>query len=96
MVVYGVAIVVLSAVVFSVIFWAPFDRQYTLIGTVLVLLIPGRVQGLVFREHYRGRRLLAAGQPEAALLCFERFLAQIREKPWQKKFIWCAPGTSRR
>jgi len=69
---------------------SPADRMLGVLVVVAVLLIPGRIQGFAFRDHYRGRRLLEAGQTEAAIKHCERFLAQIRAKPWQKRLIWFA------
>jgi tetratricopeptide (TPR) repeat protein len=66
-----------------------FDYSiWVLAGTVLVLLIPGRVVGAVFRDLLRGRRFLQQGQAEESIRHTERFLAMIRAKPRRKPLIW--------
>ena len=89
---YVFALAMLVAVVATLVVSSPFDKGVVLIATALVLLIPGRIQGFVFRDHYRGRRLMGAGEFEAAIDHFERFLVQVRDKPWKKRFIWFAWG----
>jgi tetratricopeptide (TPR) repeat protein len=65
----------------------PYNPGITLIVLGTLLAIPGRVLGAVFREHFRGRRQLDAGNFEAALEHFSMFLAQIREQPWRRRFM---------
>ncbi|MCI0380527.1 MAG: hypothetical protein L0215_23315 [Gemmataceae bacterium] len=55
---------------------------------VLLLLLPGRLQGLFFRDLFRGRRLLAMGKPEQSKIYSVQFLEQIRKRPWQKRLLW--------
>lgn len=54
----------------------------------LVLLVPGRIQGFVYRDLFRGRRLYCAGRPKEAAGYFQTFIAELRRKPWKKRFIW--------
>jgi tetratricopeptide (TPR) repeat protein len=61
-----------------------------LVPVVLLLLVPGRIQGHYYREFFRGRALLAAREPEKAKEHFLRFLRQIHEHPWQRKLLWLA------
>ena len=89
---YVVALGTLGAAVVAFVVYSPFGKGLVLIATAIVLLIPGRIQGFVFRDHYRGKRLMGAGQLEAAIDHFERFLVQVREKSWKKRFIWFAWG----
>lgn len=72
--------------------YSPYDKWLTVLAASLILLIPGRIQGAVFRDHYRGRKLMSVGEYEAAIDHFERFLLQIRKQPWKKHFIWMAWG----
>lgn len=60
----------------------------TILILFLILLTPGRVQGSLFRDLLRGRRLLSAGQPGAALEHFERFLGLLRAEPWRQRLFW--------
>lgn len=53
-----------------------------------VFLIPGRVQGLYYRDFFSGRRLLDSGRAADALVCFERFLVSLRAKPWRRHLLW--------
>jgi len=55
---------------------------------VAVLLVPGRVQGVYYRELFNGRRLLDHGNAAAAKERFERFLGQLRQRPWIKRLLW--------
>jgi len=55
---------------------------------ILVLLIPGRVQGLLFRDLFRGRRALDRGEPKLALSHLKEFLATVRAQPWRKPLLW--------
>ncbi len=55
---------------------------------VLVMIIPGRIQGAIYRDFFRGRRLLDQGRPEDALRAFESFLVIINDKPWMNTLIW--------
>ncbi|HEX8317522.1 tetratricopeptide repeat protein [Longimicrobium sp.] len=54
----------------------------------LLTILPGRLQGVFYRDFFRGRRLLAAGKPEEAIPEFERFLETIRDRPGLKKLVW--------
>ena len=59
----------------------------------LLFLIPGRVAGFFWRDFYRGRRLASMGAWEDAIEYFERFLADVKKRPWIKHMIWFAWGT---
>ncbi|MGH0029196.1 MAG: tetratricopeptide repeat protein [Myxococcota bacterium] len=59
----------------------------------LALLVPGRIQGFFWREFFRGRRLLADEDPRGAIAHLDRFLTQVRRRPWLKRLIWLSWGT---
>ena len=61
-----------------------------LAGAALVFLIPGRVQGWLWRDFFRGRRLLSAGRPGEAVVLFERFLETLRLHPGRRRAVWLA------
>jgi len=63
-----------------------------IIAVGLLFFLPGRIQGLFFRDFFRGRRLLGSGLPAEALVPFRLFLEQIERKPWQKRLVWLAWG----
>lgn len=54
----------------------------------VVLLIPGRVQGLLFRELFRGRRDLDRDDAASALNHLSSFLETIRSQPWRRPALW--------
>lgn len=57
-------------------------------AVALLLFVPGRIQGVFFRDFFRGRRLLEIGRPAEALVPFRRFLVQVQRKPRQKRLLW--------
>lgn len=59
-----------------------------LVVIVVVFLVPGRVQGLLWREFFIGRRLFAHGQYTEALPHFERFLEQLKDRPSLRHAVW--------
>jgi len=77
-------------VVAGVAAWSLRSQPLALLGVAVLFLIPGRVSGLVWRDLYRGRRLLEAGQLEASLLCSQRFVESIRERPRLRGLWWLA------
>src|SRR5688572_8688983 len=55
-----------------------------------ILLLPGRLLGVAYRDLFRGRRLLDSGQAEASIPYTQRFLDQIRQHPTRKRLHWLA------
>jgi tetratricopeptide (TPR) repeat protein len=51
-------------------------------------LLPGRVQGVYYRDLFRGRRLHDSGHSAEAVVCFERFLATLKATPWIRHLLW--------
>jgi tetratricopeptide (TPR) repeat protein len=58
------------------------------IAIVLILLIPGRVQGFLYREFFQGRKLLDQRRAVEAIGFFQRFLLVVRSRPWIKRAMW--------
>ena len=86
---YVLALVILGVLAGSLIFLVPHDeRALAMIVVALLLFIPGRVQGLLFREHFRGRRLVDLGRFEDSIRESEAFLATISKQRWRKKAVW--------
>lgn len=56
----------------------------------VLLLVPGRLNGIFYRDLFRGRRLLDVGQSEASIPYTSRFLDQIRRHPGRKRLLWLA------
>jgi tetratricopeptide (TPR) repeat protein len=55
---------------------------------VVLLLLPGRLQGLFYRPLFRGQRALARNSPAEALTYFRQFLESIERQPWRKWALW--------
>ena len=55
---------------------------------IVLLLIPGRLQGLLLRPLFRGQRQLAQGRPKSAVREFEAYLAMLERQPWRKWALW--------
>ena len=55
-----------------------------------ILLIPGGILGVAYRDLFRGRRLLDLRQAEASIPYTQRFLDYIRQHPARKRLLWLA------
>lgn len=66
------------------------ERPLALVGLALLALIPGRIGGFLWRDLYRGRRLLDAGQFEASLTFSGRFITLLVERPRLRRLWWMA------
>ncbi|WP_050434750.1 tetratricopeptide repeat protein [Chondromyces crocatus] len=84
---YVVALCVVAALAFGVVHALGREPE-VLLAVGVALLVPGRVQGVVFRALFQGRRAFATGHAEVALKHFERFLGQLRAAPWRKRMLW--------
>ncbi|AFY77635.1 tetratricopeptide repeat protein [Pleurocapsa sp. PCC 7327] len=80
---FSIIVVAIGAIVY-------FFRQQPslLLATSLLLLVPGRIQGHLWRDFFRGRRLLQRRQCDRALAYFYNFLKRLKEKPILKRAIW--------
>ncbi|UNK50638.1 tetratricopeptide repeat protein [Lysobacter sp. S4-A87] len=63
------------------------SNHATVIAVVL-LLVPGRIQGLLYRPLFRGQRALATLDPALALSEFRHFLQILERQPWRKWALW--------
>lgn len=63
------------------------ERAAVVVAAVL-LLVPGRLQGLLLRPLFRGRRDLARGEPDAAARQFESLLDLLARQPWRRWALW--------
>jgi tetratricopeptide (TPR) repeat protein len=79
-------------IVASVALFAAYMRLKPPLPVVLLVLVallaPSRVQGWYWRDFFRGRRLLAAGDGQSAAVHFERFMEQLRLRPGLRRLIW--------
>ncbi len=64
------------------------SRPWVVAVVILSLLIPGRLQGLLFRDFFRGRGALDRGDGSSALTHLQTFLATIHSQPWRKPALW--------
>lgn len=70
--------------------WALRDRPLSLLAMAVLLVIPGRVSGFLYRDLYRGRRLCDAGRFEASLAASRRFISLLTERPRLRRLWWLA------
>lgn len=64
------------------------NPQRAAVFLALALLIPGRLQGWMWRDLFRGRRLHDEGRSEEALRHFNAFQEQLQRRPGLKRAIW--------
>src|SRR5688572_15381293 len=55
-----------------------------------VLLVPGRLLGVAYRDLFRGRRLLDMRQAQESIPHTLRFIDYIRQHPARKRLLWLA------
>lgn len=84
---YIAVFLLLTAMAAAGYFWSG-QSGLVLIIIVLILLLPGRVQGIYFRDFFTGRRLMNLGRAEESIPEFERFLATLDEHPRRGWALW--------
>jgi hypothetical protein len=84
---YVIALAVLAAGC-GILIWATGGDRVVLLVLLVVLLLPGRILGYFYRDHFRGCRLFTDGVPLQSLDYLHQFLDQIRKRPWQKSLLW--------
>ena len=57
---------------------------------VVLLIVPGRLQGFLWRGLYRGRRLQQSGSLERAASEYRVFLGRLERQPWLRRVWWLA------
>lgn len=82
----------LSALTYTVVRVAG-GSSAALLTVGLILLTPGRLQGLLLRPLFRGRRALAEGKPEEAVVQFHHQLTQLQAQPWRRLALWLGWST---
>lgn len=86
---YVTVVVILGAAALAILARADF-RLAAIALVALVLAIPGRVNGYLWRNFYRGTRLVRQGRHAEAIPYLERFHARVTEQPALKRAIWLA------
>lgn len=88
-IIYLATLAVLGILSAAAVFIAPEGRRTAvMIVLALILFLPGRIQGWILREHFRGRRLADAGRFEESIRESEAFLARVAREPWRKRAVW--------
>lgn len=82
------AVCVAAALAFLLVWSVDLDLSIATVFTALILLVPGRVQGVFYRELFKGRILLEQRREQEALDHFRNFLRDVRARPWLKRLIW--------
>jgi hypothetical protein len=72
--------------------WYFSFRPSTLIVIALLLVIPGRIPALLWREFYTGQRALQLGDHERARASFIAFVEKVRARPWLKRLMYVEWG----
>ena len=76
----------------GVVAWSFRGPTIALFLVPALLLIPGRLSGFLWRDLYRGRRLIDAGHLEAGVTAHQRFLQLLAERPRRRRLWWLAWG----
>lgn len=82
----------LSALTYTVV-RAAGGSSAALLTVGFLLLVPGRLQGLLLRPLFRGQRALAEGKPEEATVQFHHQLTQLQAQPWRRLALWLGWST---
>jgi tetratricopeptide (TPR) repeat protein len=84
---YIAAIVaILTMVAASTIRWDLGWGALFIVG--IMFLIPGRVQGILWRDFFRGSFLLRTNRPAEAVAQFESFVRRLQERPSLRLAMW--------
>ena len=84
---YVIVLAALAAISLGITWYLSF-RPAAMIVLGVLLLIPGRLPGLFWREFYQGQQRMQFGEYEQAAVSFEAFLSKIRSRPWLKRLIY--------
>ncbi len=88
-IIYLVQLLALGGAAAAMLFVTPERRRGAVVILLAVLLfLPGRIQGVMLRGHFRGRRLADQGRFEESIRESEAFLAIVEREPWRKRAIW--------
>ncbi len=71
---------------------AGFPRMFAWVGLLLLMLVPGLLQRHYWSDMLAGLHYLNQKNYALSKVHSERFLVQLRERPWLKRLIWL--GTS--
>jgi tetratricopeptide (TPR) repeat protein len=84
-----VAYVAVIGVAAAVTFWMwPLPPSWPHAVVAIAFLIPGRIQGALWRDFFRGRHALQEGRVLEAVVNFNRFEAALLRRPWLRYAIF--------
>ena len=84
-------IVTLALGVLVICAWILLDLPaWTLLVFGTLLLVPGRVSAVLFRDLYRSRRLIDLERYQEAIDTAERFLHALEVQPWRRFGLFLA------
>lgn len=84
---YVIALAALAGCIFAVLRVVE-PGPWIVAMAALVLLLPGRIQGLLFRDLFRGRSCLDRNDAQSAFVHFNSFLSTIKSQPWRRHALW--------
>ncbi|MEM6817149.1 MAG: hypothetical protein AAF578_00015 [Pseudomonadota bacterium] len=76
------------AVIAAILLWQFGLKPTTIIFVALLLFVPGRVHGFLWRDLYTGRRLLESGSFGTSITASKQFIQRVESKPWLRKLWW--------
>ena len=86
---YLVALAAMATGAYAMVRWMELGTaSVVLVG--LLLLVPGRLSGFLWRELYRGRRLQQSESLDGAVTEYRAFLAKLERHPWLRRVWWLA------
>src|SRR5215510_3615735 len=88
---YALAILLAGGIGLAVSWYFGF-RPSTLIVIAILLIIPGRIPALLWREFYTGQRAMQLGDHELARASYIAFLEKVRAQPWLKRLMYVKWG----
>jgi tetratricopeptide (TPR) repeat protein len=76
------------AAIAAVLLWQFGFQPITIVVVALLLFVPGRIQGFLWRDLYTGRRLLESGSFSSSVTASEQFIQHVESKPWLRRLWW--------
>lgn len=73
---------------FLVLVTAKENRFIFVLLMLIILLIPGRLQGYYYRNFFIARRLLSEKKYSESIEHNEAFIADLKNHKWKKRLIW--------
>ena len=84
---YFVALLILATFAGTIVFVVG-GNLISIVGIILILLAPGRIQGFYFRNFFIGRQFFDRGGFKQSIPYFEKFIVELNSRPHLKKLLW--------